>query len=244
MSVPGALLLLAPHNFIRVQQQRYLFPKGSRFHNDQLGYLGAVQRAYRFCVKKPQVKTGTNENKHHHWAFTAITYQQHVVSLAVPMSRMEHQKCRVHVHLALGSPSLERVMYHIGRASGECLPALTAIVLTTRNYQLALLLREGIVRRGETPGPIAETLEGLEGRLRRRCRKKRNCRKRKTAMGPPRALAPREREKKVLRFLMQPSLDEGNERGGVACGIIRHLYSLSPAVSSVGSSWAVSLSCH
>lgn len=75
-------------------------------------------------------------------------------------------------------------MYHIGRASGECLPALTAIVLTTRNYQLALLLREEHSKKGETPGPIAETLEGLEGRLRRRCRKKRNCRKRKTAKGP------------------------------------------------------------
>lgn len=124
-------------------------------------------------------------------------------------------------------------MYHIGRASGECLPALTAIVLTTRNYQLALLLREEHSKKGETPGPIAETLEGSK----RRCRKKRNCRKRKTAMGTPRALAPREKEKKVLRFLMQPSLDEGNERGGVACGIIRHLYSLFPAVSPVGSSW-------
>lgn len=58
-------------------------------------------------------------------------------------------------------------------------------------------------KKGETPGPIAETLKGSKTPS-QEMQKKRNCKKRKTAMGPPRALTPREEKKCYIDFECNP----------------------------------------
>lgn len=90
MSVPGTtaagwLLLTTLSGY---SSSVIFSPKDPGFTNGQLGYLGASPTAYRFCVmKNHKSKTGTNERTSIIIGpLQLVTYQQHVVSLAVPMS--------------------------------------------------------------------------------------------------------------------------------------------------------------